>query len=92
MVCVFCLMLQILSPGGDRGKRMFCSLGKEKINLKCELKLRSSARLRCTRDEFACFSGNIFCLVTKAGKCFCKDLVRKLRCVCLYRSKSHSCG
>lgn len=38
-------------PSGRSGKRMFCSLGKEKINLKCELKPRSSARLRCTRDE-----------------------------------------
>lgn len=72
-------------PSGRSGKRIFCSLGKEKINLKCELKLRSSARLRCTRDEFAYCNGNIVCLVTKVVKCFCKDLVRKVMCVCLYR-------
>lgn len=72
-------------PSGRSGKRMFCSLGKEKINLKCELKLRSSAGLRCTRDEFAYFNGNICCLITKAGNCFCRDLVRRVMCVCFYR-------
>lgn len=70
-------------PSGTSGKRMFCSLGKEKINLKCELKFRSSAGLRCTRDEFACFNGNILCLVAEVGKCFCKDLVGEVICVCL---------
>lgn len=64
-------------PSGRSGRRMFRSLGKEKINLKCELKLRSSARLRCTRDEFAYFNANIFCLVTKVGKCFARIWLEK---------------
>lgn len=62
-----CVLFDVANaePLGRSGKRMFCSLGKEKINLKCELKPRSSARLGCTRVELAYFNGNIFCLVTK---------------------------
>lgn len=89
-----CVLFDVANtePSGRSGKRMFCSLGKEKINLKCELKLRNSAGLRCTRDEFAYYNGNIFCLVAEAGKCFCKDLVGEVMCVCLQRNKSHSQG
>lgn len=80
-----CVLFDVANtePSGRSGKRMFCSLGKEKINLKSELKLRNSAGLRCTRDEFAYFNGNIFCLVAEAGKCFCKDLVGEVMCVCV---------
>lgn len=41
-----CVLFDVANaePLGRSGKRMFCSLGKEKINLKCELKPRSSAR------------------------------------------------